>query len=124
MPELSTPPRSPSTCRQTASSACSSNGSAVLVTCTPPAVTVCVVAVPAAPAAWPTSAAGSTCAPLGECPASGRQKRPPLPGGRSWMCAAREPATALPAAPPLDVAADSHGASLPVCLRGRHHGHG
>src|SRR5262245_20213245 len=39
---------------------CSSNGSAVLLTRTPPAVTLCA---PAAPAAWPISAAGSTCAP-------------------------------------------------------------
>jgi hypothetical protein len=59
---------------------------------------------------------------LGEGPARESQERPPLPGGRSWMCAAREPVTALPAAPPLRAAASSHGGSLPVCPAGRHRG--
>src|SRR6516165_2089955 len=77
MPELSTPPRSPSTCVQTASRICSSNASAVLVTITPPAVTVRVSAVPAA---WSASAAGSTCCSLSEGPAE-EVRRPPQPGG-------------------------------------------
>src|SRR5262245_41999286 len=80
MPELSTPPRSPSTCVQTVSSICSSNCSAVLVTSTPPAVTVWVAAVPAWPAAWSTSAAGSTCAPWVRARRA-EARRPPRPGG-------------------------------------------
>src|SRR5207244_2587153 len=82
-PELSTPPRRPSTWVHTASRICSSIGSAVLVTTTPPAVTVRV----SAPAAWPASAAGSTCAPSGEGPASKSQET--AAAGRSPGCALR-----------------------------------
>jgi len=41
--------------------------------------------------------------PWGWARAGERQKRPPGPGGRFWMYAAREPVTASPAAPPLGV---------------------
>src|SRR6476646_125653 len=77
MPELSTPPRRASTCVQTISRICSSNGSAILVTVTPPAVTV---RTSAAPAAWSASAARSTCAPWVRAQ-SAEARRPPLPGG-------------------------------------------
>src|SRR5262249_29536302 len=79
------------------------NGSSVRVTRTPPPVTDSVSRRPA----WPFAAVGpfaadgppvragsagcaaSTGAPWGQSPAPGREKRPPLPGGRSWMCCTR-----------------------------------
>src|SRR5215472_16546025 len=79
------------------------NGSSVRVTSTPPPVTDSVRRGPA----WPFAAVGpfaadgppvraqsagsaaSTRAPWGQSPAPERKKRPPLPGGRFWMCCTR-----------------------------------
>src|SRR6516162_3905558 len=92
MPELSTPPRRSSARAHTRLMSSARNGSSVRVTRTPPRVTdsVCRRAGPwRACAAGSPCPAGSTCAPWGQGPAPGREKRPPLPGGRFWMCCTR-----------------------------------
>ena len=80
-PELSTPPRSPSTCVQMVSRTCSSIGSAVLVTSTPPAVTVCVSAVRRRACRLVNLVLPGPPVLPGSGPGLQKPERPPRPGG-------------------------------------------